>query len=141
MRFFLVVFVLVCSAFSAGEAWSQEPQTIKIKKESNLVKAVLDNTQYRLNCVDRFGNPQDNKIVSYKLYVKTRNETKEFRGYSNRLTDEMISYLNKQKSSSKIFFTEISAQEDDEHLVKLPDVIEVWFPDCANCEPTKKRRR
>lgn len=118
---------------------AQEPQTIRVRKESNLVKAVFDNTETRLFAVDRFGNPRENKILTYKLYVKGKRETKEFTGYGNRLNAEMIKYLNKQSSATKIFFTEISAEEGDGHVVKLPDIIETWFPDCQNCD--KKSRR
>lgn len=121
----------------------QEPRTIRVKKESDLSKAVFDNTELRLMVVDRFGNPRDNKIVSYKLYVKTNKETKEFSGYNNRLNGEMISYLNKQTKACKIFFTGVTATDDNEHPVPLPDVIETWFPDCGNCdkERSKSRRR
>ncbi|MDI1354557.1 MAG: hypothetical protein PSX36_06550 [bacterium] len=118
---------------------AQETETIKIRKESNLSKVVLDNTRDLLLVIDRFGNPKDNKIVSYKLFVKTKKETREFQGYSNRLTGEMVTYLNKQTKATKIFFTEITAKDDDEHLVKLPDLIDTWFPDCKNCDPLKKK--
>lgn len=132
--------ILVAILFLAfNTIFSQEPQTIKIKKESNLAKVVLDNTEDRLMVVDRFGNPRDNRIVSYKLFVKTKKETKEFQGFSNRLTGEMVTYLNKQTKATKIFFTEIKAQDDNEHLVNLPDLIDTWFPDCKNCDPLKKK--
>lgn len=119
-------------------AFSQEPQTIKFRRESNLVKVVFDVTESKLFVIDRFGNPRENKIASYKLYVKAKRETKEFNGYGNTLNPEMIKYLNKQNKATKIFFTEISAIEDDGHLTKLPDVIDTWFPDCANCERKKR---
>lgn len=117
---------------------AQEPQTIKIKRESNLSKAVFEVTESKLLVIDRFGNPKENKILSYKFYVKGKKETKEFSGYSNKLNHEMISYLNKQSAATKIFFTEISAEDDNGHIVKLPDVIDVWFPDCKNCEKKKR---
>ena len=118
---------------------SQEPATIRIKKESNLVKAVFDNTELRLMVVDRFGNPRENKIATYKLYVKGKRDTKEFKGYGNSLSPDMIKYLNKTTSASKLFFTELSASDDDGHLVKLPDVIDTWFPECSNCDSKKRR--
>jgi hypothetical protein len=118
---------------------AQEPATIRVKKESNLVKAVFDNTELRLMVVDRFGNPRENKIASYKLYVKGKRDTKEFSGYGNNLSPDMIKYLTKTTTASKLFFTELSASDDNGHLVKLPDVIETWFPDCNNCGSKKKR--
>ena len=84
--------------------------------------------------MDRFGNPKDNKIASYKLYIKTKKDTKEFKGYSNSLSPEMINYLNKLKKAAKLFFTEINVEEEDSHFTKLPDVIEQWFPNCQNCK-------
>ncbi|MES2681025.1 MAG: hypothetical protein V4635_14120 [Bacteroidota bacterium] len=124
-----------------GAGYSQdEPQTIRVKKESNLVKAVFDNTELRLMAIDRFGNPKDNKIVSFKMWIKGKSETREFDGHNNSLNAEMINTLKKQSRAVKIFFTEITVQEDDGHLVKLPDVIDTWFPDCANCEKGNKRR-
>lgn len=124
-------FVFLLGTASVG--YSQETPTIKVKKESNLKKAVFENTERKLIILDRFGNPRDNKVVAYKLYVKNKKSTKEFSGYSNTLTPEMVSYLNKQKNASKIFFTEIMVMDDNEHLVQMPDVIETWFPDCTNC--------
>ena len=117
---------------------AQEPETIRFKKESNLVKAVFDNTDPKLFAVDRFGNPRENRILSYKLYVKTKKETKQFEGSSNTLSGEMLNYLNKLKSATKIFFTEITVEDEAGHPLKLPDVIDTWFPDCKNCEPKKR---
>jgi hypothetical protein len=133
-----IILILLLNCFRLSS--QDEPATIRFKKESNLAKAVLDNVNATLMVVDRFGNPQENKIVSYKLYVKARKETKEFTGYGNELTPEMVRYLNKLPSAAKIFFTEIQVRTDDEHLEKLPDIIETWFPDCRNCDSSKKRR-
>jgi hypothetical protein len=124
--------------FCAWAVKAQEPGTIKFKKESNLLKVVFDNTDPKLFVVDRFGNPRENRILSYKLYVKTKKETKEFEGFSNALSGEMINYLNKLKSATKLFFTEIIVEDEAGHPLKLPDVIDTWFPDCKNCEPKNR---
>ena len=121
-------------------AQEEEPQTIRIKKESNILKAVFDNTELRLLAIDRFGNPKENKIVSFLLWVKGQGEGRPLNGFSNSLSGEMINLLKKQKKATKIFFTEVTVEEDDGHLTKLPDVIDVWFPDCTNCEKDKRRR-
>jgi hypothetical protein len=134
-----IFFLLFLSAFLSRA--QEDPQTIRIKRESNLSKAVFDNTEHKLIIVDRFGNPRENKVVSYKLWIKGKRGTEGFLGYSNNLNSEMLDYLKKQGKATKIFFTEVSVQDDDGHLVKLPDVIETWFPDCSNCEKSGKRRR
>lgn len=132
-------FLLFCAA-SIGIA-AQEPATIRIKKESDLQKAVFDNTEYRLFAVDRFGNPQENEILQYVLTVKTARDARNFQGYGNKLSPDMVKYLRQQKTAAKIFFTSISAKDDNGHAVKLPDIIDTWFPDCRNCGETGKHRR
>lgn len=136
-KILVVVMIFVRPALVVAQ---DEPKTIKIKRESSLVKAVFDNTELRLVIVDRFGNPRENKILSYQLWVKGKRETKNFPGHSNSLDHDMLDFLKKQGKATKIFFTEVKAEDDDGHIVKLPDVIETWFPDCMNCDKNKKRR-
>lgn len=138
MKFFLVRLILIFSSlFVYAKLNAQEPNVIKIKKESDLVKVVFDNVDLKLMPVDRFGNPRQNKVVSYKLWIKGKGDAKMYSGFNNSLSPEMIKELNKLKKSTKIFFTEISVKEDDEHVIKLPDVIDTWFPDCKNCDNKK----
>jgi hypothetical protein len=115
--------------------FSQQTNTIKFKKETKYAKAVFDNVDLKLIVIDIYGNPTETKIGKFKLYVKTKKETAEFAAYSNNLSSEMINYLKKLKHSAKLFFTEINVVDDDNHLSKLPDAIEQWFPNCANCKP------
>jgi len=133
----VLVFLMVTFIYCSLQAQYQddEPKTIRVKKESALSKAIFDNTSLKLVIMDRYGNPRENKVMSYKFYVKTKKETREFSGFSNSLSAEMVNYLNKQKKAAKIFFTEIMAQDDNGHVVALPDVIDTWFPDCENCRP------
>jgi len=126
---FIFCFLLAGNTYKA-----QEPNVIKIKKESNLVKAVFDNVDLKLMAVDRFGNPRDNQITSYKLWIKGKGDAKGYQGFSNNLTPEMIKELNKLKRAAKIFFTEIQVKDENDHLQKLPDVIDTWFPNCKNCD-------
>ena len=126
-------FVVLSFILCLENAIAQEPKVIKIKKESDLVKVVFDNVDLRLMAIDRFGNPRDNKIVSYKLFIKSAKETKEFTGFNNSLSGEMVNTLNSFKKAVKIFFTDIMVNDDNDHLLKLPDVIDVWFPNCKNC--------
>jgi hypothetical protein len=123
-----VLLLLACNNLPA-----QEPATIRVRKQSKLAKAVFDNTKPALVVIDRFGNPVDNAILSYTLYIKYRNDTEAFEGHANQLSPDMVAFLRKTKKSSKLFFTGIKARDDNGHIVPLPDVIEVWFPDCKGC--------
>lgn len=130
MKKLLFIFLL----FVSGKIISQENiGTIKVKREQNLVKAVFDNTEYKLFAVDRFGNPRENEFSSYSLWIKEKRTVKEFKGNSNTLTPDMLKELKSLKKATKIFFTNIMVRADDDHLVQLPDVIDTWFPDCSNC--------
>ena len=132
--------ILICFlCFSGIQLYSQEPISIKVRKEQNLVKAYFDNTELRLSAVDKYGNPKGNKIISFKLWVKGNNRS--FSGFGNSLNSEMTEELNRQKKAVKIFFTEILVEDDEGHAVKLPDLIEIWFPQCTNCDVVKKKRR
>ena len=137
MKYPLLLFFLFGFAIAIQ---AQQPETIRVRKESNLVKAYFDVTELKLLPIDRFGNPQDNKIMGFKLYVKNKRETKEFESYSNALTPDMLTYLNALKEAAKIFFTNIMVQEDETRLIQLPDVIEVWFPSCLNNQKPKKHK-
>ena len=116
-----------------------DPVSIKVRKEQNLVKAYFDNVDLKLMAVDRFGNPRENKMLSYKFWIK--GEKGSIEGYSNSLNPEMTSELKKLKKATKIFFTEIKVEDDQGHPVKLPDLYEVWFPNCTNCDGVGKKRR
>lgn len=118
---------------------AQEPNVIKVKREQNLVKVYFDNTELKLTPVDRFGNPKDNKVVSYKLWIKGKD--KSFQGFTNQLSSEMAQALNKLKKATKIVFTEIKVEDDNGHLISLPDVYETWFPDCKNCGNTGGKKQ
>lgn len=136
--FYKIVFTAVLFLVSGyGFSQEDEPKVIKVKRESNLVKAYFDNTELRIMAIDRFGNPRENKIKSFKFYVKGK-KLKEFNGFDNNLSAEMIKELNSQKKAAKIYFTEIMVEDDNGHLLKLPDIYEVWFPTCKNCDVNKK---
>ncbi len=45
----------------------------------------------------------------------------------------MVNSLNKLKKIAKIFFTDIMFNDHNDYLLRLPDVIDVWFPNCKNC--------
>lgn len=138
MKLSLIRLALIFSFLFVYEAsYAQEPNVIKIKKESDLVKVVFDNVDLRLMPVDRFGNPRQNKVVSYKLWIKGKGEPKVYQGFNNSLSPEMIKELNKLKKATKLFFTDINVQDDDDHALKLPDVIDTWFPNCKNCDNKK----
>lgn len=133
--FSLMVFCLIFPL----QTLAQESPSIKVRKESRLAKVVLDNSAYKLVVMDRYGNPTEARLMHYLLHVKTKHETRVFEGRSNALSREMVNYLNGLSSATKIFFTEIQAEEEGGHISSLPDLIETWFPDCRNCD--KKRNR
>lgn len=138
MKFIYTIFICLIFNLSSKNICAQEPNLIKVKREQNLVKVYFDNTELTLMPIDRFGNPQANKVKSFKLWIKGRG--KAYEGFDNKLSGEMVQGLNKLKKATIIYFTEIAVEDDKGHLVKLPDVYETWFPDCKNCD-TKTRKK
>ncbi|MFL5751850.1 MAG: hypothetical protein ACJ76F_00465 [Bacteroidia bacterium] len=129
-----IFFILSCLNMTAQE----DVETIKVKKVQQLVKAEYDNTQFMLVAIDRFGNPKEKAVRSFELHYAIKKKLYRFISYDNKLSPEMLANLKELKKAQKIFFTKIKAEDDAGHLVELPDVIEVHFPDCKNCTPNKK---
>jgi hypothetical protein len=133
-----ILLFLLLSTLDLCAQYEDEPKTIHLKKESTISKAQFDNNDLRLFVIDKYGNPRDNEILAYTLHVKTRKGVAAFRGASNALTGEMINYLKKQKEAAKLFFTDITVLDEFGHALKVPDLIEAWFPDCKNCEKVRR---
>jgi len=136
---FKFLFTIV-SLFLALNIWSQEePQKITIRKESNLAKASYDNVEFKLIAQDKYGNIVNHAIKSFELhYVEKKKKLKIFKSYSESLTPEMLEDFKKLKEAKKIFFTNIIAEDEFGTSVRLPDVIEVQFPDCKIKQELKK---
>lgn len=130
----------IASLFIALNTWSQEePQKITIRKESNLSKASYDNVEYKLIAQDKYGNIVNHAVKSFELhYVEKKKKLKIFKSYSESLTPEMLEDFKKLKEAKKIFFTNIIAEDEFGTSVRLPDVIEVQFPDCKIKQELKK---
>lgn len=130
------ILLFILASFSC---FAQEPATITVKKQSDLAKATYDNVEFKLIAMDRFGNIVDHAIKSFELhYVEKKKKVKMFKSYNETLTPEMLSEFKKLKEAKKIFFTKIMAQDEFGNLVRLPDVIEMQFPDCKIKQDLKK---
>lgn len=117
----------------------EEPQKITIRKESNLAKASYDNVEFKLTAQDKYGNVVNHAIKSFELhYIEKKKKLKVFKSYSESLTPEMLEEFKKLKEAKKIFFTKIIAEDEFGNVVRLPDVIEVQFPDCKIKQELKK---
>ncbi len=133
------ILIILFFIFGSFVSFSQEPATITVKKQSDLAKATYDNVEYKLIAMDRFGNMVDHSIKSFELhYVEKKKKLRVFKSYSETLTPEMLSEFKKLKEAKKIFFTKIMAEDEFGNLVRLPDVIEMQFPECKMKQDLKK---
>jgi len=132
--FIFIGLIIISPIFS-----QEEPQKITIRKESNLAKASYDNVEYKLIAQDKYGNIVNHAVKSFELhYVEKKKKLKIFKSYSELLTPEMLEEFKKLKEAKKIFFTKIMAEDEFGNVVRLPDVIEVQFPDCKIKQELKK---
>lgn len=135
LKFFILTSLLICSLIG----FAQEPATITIKKQTDLSKAVYDNVEYKLVAMDRFGNVVNHAIKSFEIhYVEKKKKLKVMKAYSAHLTPEMLEDFKKLKEAKKIFFTNILAEDEFGNMTRLPDVIEMQFPDCKIKQELKK---
>lgn len=135
-----ILFIII-GLFIMSPIFSQEePQKITIRKESNLAKASYDNVDYKLIAQDKFGNIVNHVVKSFELHYRISNKKiKMMISYSESLTPEMLEEFKKLKEAKKIFFTKIMAEDEFGNVVRLPDVIEVQFPDCKIKKDLKKQ--
>lgn len=125
------LFIIIVLLFAFNAYSQEEPQKITIRKESNLAKASYDNVEFKLIAQDKYGNVVNHAVKSFELhYVEKKKKLKVFKSYSELLTPEMLDEFKKLKEAKKIFFTKIVAEDEFGNVVRLPDVIEVQFPDC-----------
>ena len=133
----LIILFLLISSFAG---FSQEPATITVKKQSDLAKAAYDNVEFKLIAMDRFGNLVNHAIKSFEIhYVEKKKKLKIMKSYSENLTPEMLEDFKKLKEAKKIFFTQILAEDEFGNLIRLPDVIEVQFPECKVKQDLKNK--
>jgi len=126
-----LLFIAIFFSLSLPAFCQEEPQKITIRKESNLAKAMYDNVDFKLIAEDKYGNVVNHAVKSFELhYVEKKKKLKVFKSYSESLTPEMLEEFKKLKEAKKIFFTKIMAEDEFGNVVRLPDVIEVQFPDC-----------
>ncbi|MBK6833409.1 MAG: hypothetical protein IPG89_03675 [Bacteroidetes bacterium] len=135
-----ILFIII-GLFILSPIFSQEePQKITIRKESNLAKASYDNVDYKLIAQDKYGNIVNHVVKSFELHYRISNKKiKMMISYSESLTPEMLEEFKKLKEAKKIFFTKIMAEDEFGNVVRLPDVIEVQFPDCKIKKDLKKQ--
>jgi hypothetical protein len=132
------IFITLIQVYSIC-CFSQEPATITIVKQSNLAKAIYDNVDYKLIAEDRFGNIVDHAIKSFEIhYVEKKKKLRILKSYNETLSPEMLEEFKKLKEAKKIFFTNIMAEDENGSLIRLPDVIEMQFPDCKVKKELKK---
>ncbi len=135
--------ILIGSLFLLGafpvSAQTESENTIKVRKVEQLVKAEYDNTNYKLTAVDRFGNLKENAVQSFEIHYTLRGERHKYISYSNQLTDEMLKNLGKIKEAQEIYFTNIKAEDDNGHLIQLPELPYMHFPDCPKNKKKKSR--
>lgn len=126
-----LLFIAIFFTISLTAFCQEEPQKITIRKESNLAKAMYDNVDFKLIAEDKYGNVVNHSVKSFELhYVEKKKNLKVLKSYSEFLTPEMLEEFKKLKEAKKIFFTNIMAEDEYGNVVRLPDVIEVQFPNC-----------
>ena len=71
----LSIFFALILAFSSANFLAQSPdetQIIKVKKESSFVKAAFDETEYKVIAFDKYGNPHQNAIKSFTIFLQMK---------------------------------------------------------------------
>ena len=127
------VFIIWLILFFHFPVFSQETEIdkISVKKESNLVKAFFDSNDLKIIAQDKYGNINHHAVRSFEMHYEVKKKKlKILKSSSMYLTLDMLHDLNNLKEAKKIFYTKITAEDQNGNLVSLPDVIEMNFPRC-----------
>lgn len=132
ISFFLISYSTFCQE-------KEDVHKIKIEKEKLFVKAVFDETEYKVIAFDRYGNPHENAIKSFTIFYKEDNKAYQATVQGNTFSKKTIDFLTKKKKfATKICLTNLKAQDKEGHEEDLPDLCDiVIFPDCKKVKKVK----
>jgi len=132
--------VVILTIIFSATCFSQEVEKIKIKKEDPFFKAEFDETNYKVIALDKYGNPHENVIKSFKITFQDTQGHFESKVVGNTFPEKTIKYLKKRTRATNLCLKEIVAEDTDGHVQSLPDKCGVLiYPDCKNCDPNKKK--
>lgn len=135
-----IPFLVFLLQFYSASLFSQEVEKIKIKKEDPFFKAEFDETNYKVIALDKYGNPFENAIKSFKITFQDTQGHFESKVIGNTFPDKTIKYLKKRTRATNLCLKEIVAEDTEGHVQSLPDKCGVLiYPDCKNCDPNKKK--
>lgn len=141
LRKHIPILVILALFFSIhGFAQEAEVEKIKIKKEDPFFKAEFDETNYKVIALDKYGNPYEDVIKSFKITFQDTQGHFESKVVGNTFPAKTIKYLKKRTRATNLCLKEIVAEDKEGHVQSLPDKCGVLiYPDCKNCDPNKKK--
>ena len=142
MNSFSKILLSLIFTFSFLISTSQEIEKIKIAKEETFIKADFDETNYKVFAVDKYGNPYEDAVKSFKITFQDSKGHFEAAVVGNTFPKKTINYLTKGRTkATNVCFKEIVAEDKEGHVQKLPDKCGVLiYPDCKNCDTNKRKK-
>jgi hypothetical protein len=131
--FCFIAFIIIFQILINSHLIAQENQIDKItvRKESALLKAIYDYDELKVLAQDKYGNIRHDAIRSFEMHYETKwHKSKKYKSGDSNLTYDMRLYLGSLDEAKKIFFTNIIAEDEFGNFIKLPDLIEMFFPKC-----------
>lgn len=127
-----LLIILLCLTTVSFSQEKEEVKTIKVKREKLFVKAVFDDTEYKVIAFDHYGNPHEEAIKSFTIFYKEDNVARQAIVTGNTFPKKTIDFLTKKKKfATKICLMNIKAEDKNGHIEDLPDLCDiVIFPDC-----------
>ncbi len=126
-------------SFIAVSQEKEDIKSIKIEKEKQYLKAVFDETEFKVIAIDKYGNPYPEAIKSFCVFYKEDKTSYQAPIIGNTFPKKTIDFLTKKKKfATKICLTNLKAEDKNGHLEDLPDLCDiVIFPDCKKVNHKK----
>lgn len=122
----LIIFLIGLTCFAQEPAGSFKK--IKIKKNT-FVKAVFDESNYKIVAFDKYGNPYEDAIKSFEYSYQTKKGgINVIAQTGNTISDIDLKKLQKEiNKTNKVFFENIKAQASDSSFVTLPPIEYIFY--------------
>jgi hypothetical protein len=120
----IIVHLLVFSlSLLAQEKSDKRDGTIKVQKAGHLVSVQFDAVNYRVICIDEYGNPLDTAVQEFRMGVTIQGIFYTENTKGSLCSSKMQQLLTRADQSSNIIIDKIKAKDRNGTVVDMPKII------------------
>ncbi len=122
-----LIIIISLSTFSLSLSAQQKSDktegTIKVQKSGHLVSVQFDAVNYRVICIDEYGNPLDTAVQEFRMGVTIKGIFYSENTKGSLCSPKMQHLLTSSDQSSNIIIDKIKAKDRNGTVVDMPKII------------------